>query len=128
MIAAEYLADAAPWRSAAGLRNRSGAAPCSARKPADRTAGSTNKTQDEQAVTGNDYTGEPLLELEHHLSYFDALSSRRGISVGNGSPSAHIAPSSKCSFFQIGTVVFSVSMSHRQASNAAARCADETVM
>ena len=42
----------------------------------------------------------------------------RRISSGNGSPSAHTAPSSKYSFFQIGTVFFSVSMIQRQASNA----------
>src|SRR5579863_2366782 len=45
----------------------------------------------------------------------------RAISSGNGSPSAQIAPSTKCSFFQMGTVRFRVSMIQRQASNAAAR-------
>src|SRR6266567_2710022 len=48
------------------------------------------------------------------------------ISAGKGSPSAHTAPSSKCSFFQMGTVFLSVSMSQRHASKAAARCADLT--
>ena len=43
---------------------------------------------------------------------------------GNGSPSAHTAPSSKYSFFQIGTVFFRVSMIQRHASNAAPRCAE----
>ena len=43
---------------------------------------------------------------------------------GNGSPSAHTAPSSKCSFFQMGTVRLRVSINQRQASNAAARCAE----
>src|SRR5439155_25958332 len=47
---------------------------------------------------------------------------------GNGSPSAQTAPSTKYSFFQIGTVFFRVSMSQRQASKAAARCADATTM
>src|ERR1700733_10722357 len=37
---------------------------------------------------------------------------------GKGSPSAQTAPSSKCSFFQMGTVFLSVSISQRQASNA----------
>src|SRR6185312_15867246 len=36
------------------------------------------------------------------------------ISSGKGSPSAHTAPFSKYSFFQIGTVFFSVSISQRQ--------------
>ena len=35
---------------------------------------------------------------------------------GNGSPSAHTAPSTKVSFFQMGTVFLRVSMSQRQAS------------
>src|SRR5579863_1076479 len=52
----------------------------------------------------------------------------RGISVGNGSPSAQTAPSSKCSFFQMGTVRLSVSISQRQASNAAARWAAATAI
>ena len=62
------------------------------------------------------------------MSYFDALSPARGTSGGNGSPSAHTTPSSKYSFFQMGTVVFRVSMSQRHASNEAARCADETAI
>src|SRR5215469_3453320 len=49
-------------------------------------------------------------------------------SSGNGSPSAQTAPSSKYSFFQIGTVRFSVSISQRQASNAAARWAAKTAI
>ena len=53
---------------------------------------------------------------------------RRGISGGKGSPSAHTAPSSKYSFFQIGTLHLSVSISQRQASKAAARCADATAI
>src|SRR5712691_10878310 len=52
----------------------------------------------------------------------------RGISAGNGSPSAHTAPSSKYSFFQMGTVRLRLSISQRQASNAAARWADTTTM
>src|SRR5215469_2688635 len=47
-------------------------------------------------------------------------------SSGNGSPSAHTAPSVKCSFFQIGTIRLSVSMVNRQASKAAARWAEAT--
>ena len=35
---------------------------------------------------------------------------------GNGSPSAQVAPSSKNSFFQTGTVFLRVSMIQRQAS------------
>src|ERR1700751_2838165 len=50
------------------------------------------------------------------------------ISVGKGSPSAQTTPSSKCSFFQMGTVFLSVSMSQRQASKAAERCADATAI
>ena len=46
------------------------------------------------------------------------------ISAGKGSPSAHTAPSSKYSFFQMGTVFFSVSITQRHASNAGPRCAD----
>src|SRR5205823_5210662 len=52
----------------------------------------------------------------------------RGISAGNGSPSAQTTPSSKYSFFQIGTVRLRVSISQRQASKAAARCADATTI
>src|SRR5580692_12237329 len=52
----------------------------------------------------------------------------RGISAGKGSPSAHTAPSSKYSFFQIGTVFLRVSMIHRQASNATPRCAAATTI
>src|SRR5574340_793049 len=40
------------------------------------------------------------------------------ISSGKGSPSAHTAPSSKYSFFHMGTVFFKVSMIQRQASKA----------
>src|ERR1051326_6152947 len=47
---------------------------------------------------------------------------------GKGSPSAQTAPSSKCSFFQIGTVFLTLSISQRQASNAAARCGEATAM
>src|SRR6202012_4922236 len=47
---------------------------------------------------------------------------------GNGSPSAHPAPSSKVSFFQIGTVFLSVSISQRLASKACARCAEATTI
>src|SRR5258707_12828877 len=50
------------------------------------------------------------------------------ISQGNGSPSAHPAPSSKYSFFQIGTVFFKVSMIQRQASKATPRWADDTTI
>src|SRR5262249_50295584 len=42
-----------------------------------------------------------------------------GMSAGKGSPSAQTAPSSKYSFFQMGTVRLRVSMSQRQASKAA---------
>src|SRR5579884_733601 len=49
-------------------------------------------------------------------------------SSGNGSPSAQTTPSSKCSFFQTGTVFLSVSMSQRQASKAAGRCAEATAI
>src|SRR5215475_8655091 len=52
----------------------------------------------------------------------------RGISAGKGSPSAHTAPSTKYSFFQMGTVFFSVSISQREASKAAARCRDATTI
>src|ERR1700682_2592332 len=47
---------------------------------------------------------------------------------GKGSPSAQTAPSSKCSFFQMGTVFLSVSISQRQASNAWALCAEDTAI
>src|SRR5882724_10287144 len=50
------------------------------------------------------------------------------ISAGKGSPSAQTAPSSKYSFFQIGTVFLRVSINQRQASKAAARWADATAM
>src|SRR5579859_6948906 len=50
------------------------------------------------------------------------------ISGGKGSPSAQTAPSSKYSFFQMGTVFFNVSISQRQASKAAARCAEATTI
>ena len=56
------------------------------------------------------------------------MPSARGISAGNGSPSAQTAPSSKYSFFQMGTVLFSVSITQRQASKAAARCAEATTI
>src|SRR5436189_154157 len=59
-------------------------------------------------------------DVQRHLRF--------AIEDGNGSPSAQTAPSSKCSFFQIGTVRFKVSISQRQASKAAARCADATTM
>src|SRR5579884_524733 len=49
-------------------------------------------------------------------------------SSGKGSPSAQTTPSEKCSFFQIGTVRFKVSIAKRQASKAAARCADATTI
>src|SRR6267154_6745148 len=52
----------------------------------------------------------------------------RRISSGKGSPSAHTAPSSKYSFFQMGTVRLSASISQWQASNAAARWADATTI
>src|SRR5262249_60277033 len=52
----------------------------------------------------------------------------RGISAGNGSPSVQTAPSSKYSFFQMGTVRLSVSMIHRQASNAGPRWAEATTI
>src|SRR6478752_1044213 len=48
---------------------------------------------------------------------------RGRISAGKGSPSAHTAPSSKNSFFQMGTIFLRVSITHRQASNAGPRCA-----
>src|SRR6185437_14873978 len=50
------------------------------------------------------------------------------ISSGKDSPSAQTAPSSKYSFFQMGTVFLSVSINQRLASNAAARCADATTI
>src|SRR3990167_8511205 len=40
----------------------------------------------------------------------------------------HTSPSSKCSFFQIGTVSLRVSMAKWQASKASRRCAEETAM
>src|SRR6266700_3428784 len=52
----------------------------------------------------------------------------RGISAGKGSPSAQTAPSSKYSFFQMGTVRLRVSISQRQASKAAPRCAEATTI
>ena len=48
--------------------------------------------------------------------------------TGGISPSAQTAPSSKYSFFQMGTVRLSVSMPNRQASKAARRCAELTPM
>ena len=48
--------------------------------------------------------------------------------AGNGSPAAQTAPSTKVSFFQMGTVFFSVSISQRQASKACARCAEATTI
>ena len=48
--------------------------------------------------------------------------------AGNGSPAAHTAPSANVSFFQIGTVCLSVSMSQRQASKASARWAEATTI
>src|SRR5581483_3376328 len=53
-----------------------------------------------------------------HLDAAGMPAPARDTSAGNGSPSAHTAPSSKCSFFQMGTVFFKVSISQRQASNA----------
>ena len=47
---------------------------------------------------------------------------------GNGSPAAHTAPSTKVSFFQMGTVFLSVSISQRQASKACARWAEATTI
>src|ERR1022692_294275 len=71
---------------------------------------------------------ENICYLKPQFSYFDALPPARGISGGNGSPSAHTAPSSKNSFFQTGTCFFSVSINQRQASNAAARWAEATTI
>ena len=42
--------------------------------------------------------------------------------------SFHTSPSSKNSFFQIGTVAFSSSINHLTASKEASRCADETAI
>src|SRR6267378_5522946 len=54
----------------------------------------------------------------------------RGVATGAGgsSPSAQTAPSSKYSFFQMGTVRLRVSIAKRQASKAAARCGALTAM
>src|SRR4029077_20247984 len=57
-----------------------------------------------------------------------AVPAGRTISSGKGSPSAHTAPSSKCSFFQMGTVFFRVSMIQRQASKAGPRWAEATAI
>src|SRR5580704_9104455 len=62
------------------------------------------------------------------FDYFDATPPASGTSGGKGSPSAHTAPSSKYSFFQIGTVFFSVSINQRHASKAAERWADATTI
>ena len=51
-----------------------------------------------------------------------------GRSSGKGSPSAQAAPSTNCSFFQMGTVFLRVSMTQRQASKAAPRWAEATAM
>src|SRR5208282_5265432 len=74
-----------------------------------------------------------LDSLHLRVSHLDAscstaVSQGRRISAGNASPSAHTAPSSKYSFFQMGTVFLSVSMIHRQASKAASRCAAATTI
>src|ERR1700690_2081683 len=71
--------------------------------------------------------------VKRQSSHLDAdlpewLPSALGTSAGKGSPSAQTAPSSKYSFFQMGTVRLSVSMSQRQASKAAARCAEATTI
>src|SRR5579864_1033148 len=58
----------------------------------------------------------------------EEISAARGIFSGKGSPSAQTAPSSKCSFFQMGTVFFRVSISQRQVSKAAPRCAEATTI
>src|SRR2546430_7358951 len=58
--------------------------------------------------------------------WVEEIPSARGISTGKGSPSAQTTPSSKYSFFQMGTVRLSVSMSQRHASKAAARWAEAT--
>src|SRR6202012_2049101 len=44
------------------------------------------------------------------------------------SPSAQTSPSSKCSFFQMGTVFLRVSMSQREAAYACARWAEDTAI
>src|ERR1700692_2801894 len=73
------------------------------------------------------YVGSRQLQPAHlDASSPAGLPWARRISSGKGSPSAHTAPSSKYSFFQIGTVRLSVSISQRQASNAAARCSEAT--
>src|SRR5262249_48182550 len=62
----------------------------------------------------------------HHLNAgcLGGLPGGRGISAGNGSPSAKTAPPTKYSFSEMETVFFRVSISQRQASKAGARCAD----
>src|SRR5207253_578029 len=58
----------------------------------------------------------------------DGVPSARGISAGKGSPSAQTAPSSKYSFFQMGTVRLRASISQRQASKATPRWAAATTI
>src|SRR5258705_920964 len=77
------------------------------------TASGKRKKQKEQ--------GGRVIHLQSH--HLDAacpvgLPWARGISSGNGSPSAQTAPSTKYSFFQMGTLRFNVSISHRLASQA----------
>src|SRR5262249_48940998 len=71
--------------------------------------------------------------FHQRLSGLDAgraaeIPSARGISAGKGSPSTQTAPSSKYSFFQIGTVRFRVSINQRQASNAGPRWPEATTI
>src|ERR1700752_1951112 len=72
---------------------------------------------------------EPATSAPHPGGSIYGASGASALSpAGNGSPSAHTAPSTKVSFFQMGTVFLSVSISQRHASNACARCAEATTM
>src|SRR5580693_3426789 len=74
--------------------------------------------------------GRVTKSQSHHLDagLLEWLPSTLGIPDGNGSPSAQTAPSSKYSFFQIGTVFLKVSIIQRQASNATPRWAEATAI
>ncbi len=104
--------DERPWSSAVAARNPAGVGPWFARAHRLHKAQWRESSHRETPTVEVSYSAEKAFaELKHRLSYFDVLWPARGISGGNGSPSDHTAPSSKYSFFQIGTVVFKVSMS-----------------
>ena len=73
---------------------------------------------------------EQALKTRLHAEPFaeSLLEPSRANPSGNGSPGAHTAPSTKVSRFQMGTDFLTVSMSQRQASKAAERCAEATTI